>query len=64
MAKNWDQMTQAEKIEELRRDIINTMARVNQLDRHSDALERGISSLAGNFDDLVRRVAVLEKERK
>ena len=30
MPKTWDQMTPAEKIEDLRRDMLSTMATVNQ----------------------------------
>jgi chromosome segregation ATPase len=64
MPKTWEQLTQTEKIEDLRRDLIKTMERVNQLDRHSDALERGISEIASKLDGLARRVSALEKERK
>lgn len=37
------------------------MNRVNSVDRHSDALERGIGDLLSNLNDLERRVAAAEK---
>jgi hypothetical protein len=63
MAKTWEQLNDAEKIEELRRDILKTMAKVNQLDAHSDVLERGISQIVGDLRDLKSQVAKLESQK-
>ena len=63
MAKTWEQLNDAEKIEELRRDILKAMAKVNQLDAHSDVLERGISQIVGDLRDLKSRVAKLESQK-
>jgi hypothetical protein len=63
MAKTWEQLNNAEKIEELRRDILKTMARVNQLDAHSDVLESGISKIVGDLRRLESRVAKLEPQK-
>ena len=60
MAKTWSQLAETEKIDELRRDIVKTMNRVNQIDRHSDVLQRGISEIAAKLDNLARRVAAVE----
>ncbi len=64
MPKTWEQLTQDEKIEELRRDIIKTMAKVNELDRRSDALTLGISEIAAKLHDLECRVSILEESPK
>ena len=52
MAKTWEQLSDAEKIEDLRSDLLRIIAKVNQLDAHSDVLERGISKIAGDLRDL------------
>lgn len=61
MAKLWEEMSQAEKIEDLRRDIKAIMASVNQMGRVATALEGGISEIAGRAHDLGSRVAKLEE---
>jgi hypothetical protein len=62
MAKPWDQLSDLEKIEELRRDVLKTMGVVNQLNAHSDLLDQEISKIARRIDDLEHRTA--EKESK
>ena len=60
MAKTWEQLSDAEKIEDLRSDLLRIIAKVNQLDAHSDVLERGISKIAGDLRDFCSfRVAKL-----
>ena len=43
MPKSWEELTDAEKIEELRRDILKTMGVVNQLRAHSDLVDQEFS---------------------
>ena len=51
MAKTWEQLSDVEKIEDMRSDILRIMAKVNQLDAHSDVLESGISKIVGDLHD-------------
>jgi len=63
MSKTWKQLSDAEKIEDLRSDILTIMAKVNQLDAHSDVLESGISKIVGELRSLESRVAELESQK-
>ena len=63
MAKQWQQLNDSEKIDDLRRDILKIIAKVNQLNAHSDVLESGISKIVGHFRDLEFRVAKLESQK-
>ncbi|MGA8613515.1 MAG: hypothetical protein WB760_17965 [Xanthobacteraceae bacterium] len=56
-------MNESEKIEDLRRDILRIIGKVNQLDAHSDVLEHGISKIAGDLRDLASRLAKLESQK-
>jgi hypothetical protein len=58
MAKTWDQLTQAEKIEVLRSDIERTMTAVNQL---RDDLARQVRASGAGFDDLYARLKTVEE---
>lgn len=63
MAKSWEQLSDVEKIEDMRSDILRIMAKVNQLDAHSDVLESGISKIVGDLHDLKSRVAELASRK-
>jgi predicted RNase H-like nuclease (RuvC/YqgF family) len=60
VAKTWDNLSEAEKIEELRRDVLNIINTVNRLDRHATALENGISEISGRAQALESQVSKLE----
>jgi uncharacterized protein YhaN len=62
MTKTWERLSEAEKIEELRRDVLNIMNTVNRRARHAAALEGGISEIAGRAHALESRVAKLEQK--
>ena len=69
MSKAWDQMTQPEKIEELRRDLLNTMATVNswitsqqQLGAFHNDLMHKHSATAQLTGEVAKVVEVLEKK--
>jgi hypothetical protein len=53
MARSWQELTQSEKIEELRKDIERTMTAINKITRQLTAV--GLA-----FDDLYARMKVVE----
>jgi hypothetical protein len=59
MADTWATMSGSEKIEDLRRDLLKTISFVNQLNAHSDVLERGISEVSQKLSHLESQVVKL-----
>jgi small-conductance mechanosensitive channel len=56
MAK-WEQLSDSEKIEDLRRDLLTMMAFVNQMKARADALEARVSASSDQIRDLESKVA-------
>jgi hypothetical protein len=59
MVAKWQQMSGAEKIEDLRRDLLKTIAFANQLSARAEALESRVSAFASQIHDLESKVAKL-----
>ena len=60
MLRKWEQLTPAEKVEDLRRDLLKTRVVVNDMGHRLNALEGGISEVAGRAHNLESQVARLE----
>jgi hypothetical protein len=56
MSKTWKEMTVEEKLEALRADIQMAFQNLNGLHSRDDGLSQGISELAGQIQDLRRKV--------
>jgi hypothetical protein len=56
MAKRWEDLTQAEKIEDLRRDVVKIMAAVNQQSRDLDQIRGQLNQLAEKLGEEYARV--------
>lgn len=54
MAKTWEEMTPAEKIEDLRRDVLRIFAILRQ---YQDAIASDHHKLQSQIDDLKKRVS-------
>jgi hypothetical protein len=53
----WTELSDSERIEELRRDVLKTMGAVNQLSAHSELVDRTISELVRRIDRLESQAA-------
>jgi hypothetical protein len=60
----WTELSDSERIEELRRDVLKTMGAVNQLSAHSELVDRTISELVQRIDRLESQAAELESQRE
>lgn len=61
MAKTWANLSEAEKIEDLRRDVVRIF---RLLQEYQDAIASDQSGLQSQIYDLERRLARLEKGKK
>jgi hypothetical protein len=63
MPKTWDQMTQAEKIEDLRRDVLMLIDALNGTRRSSELLANHIDDAKNKANSALKAVAELQAQR-
>jgi hypothetical protein len=65
MAKSWEEMTQAEKIEDLRRDVVRIFSALREHDDRMTSRDNLISQQFGKeqekIEALGKRISTLEK---
>jgi hypothetical protein len=61
MAKNWDDLTQSEKIEDLRKDVKAIFGHLNELSESQRALNQRLESAVNLASEVAKKVAALAR---